>query len=157
MGTLDEQFELFNVAHVSGCGLGRCEKIKTALPSTDGLRRKGAQSGNRFFSQRSSRTLRLCVKPVFPRGIISHLLGRGNGSGFGTARLVDIPGRGRKLKNSRYRTPRAFRGLRLFSWEHGKSRGPAKEAGPRYLLNPCEVKARRVTIARPPSASGRLA
>jgi len=72
MRTLDAQFELFNVAHVSGWGLGRREKTKTALPSADGLRRKGAESGNRFFSQRPSRTLRPCVKPVFPRGIISH-------------------------------------------------------------------------------------
>jgi hypothetical protein len=40
------------------------------------------------------------MKPVFPRGVISHLLGRGNASGFGTARLVEIRRRGRKYKNS---------------------------------------------------------
>jgi hypothetical protein len=98
MRTLNAQFELFNVAHVSGWGLVRCEKTKTALAKA--LRRKGAQSGNRFFSQRPSRTLRLCVKPLFPRGITSRLLGWGNASGFGTARLGEIPRRGRKCKNS---------------------------------------------------------
>jgi hypothetical protein len=87
MRTLDAQFELFNVAHVSGWGPGRREKIKTALAKA--LRRKGAQSGNRFFSQRPSRTLRLCVKPVFPRGIISHPLGRGMRQGS------ELPGWGR--------------------------------------------------------------
>ena len=96
MRTLDAQFEHFNAAHVSGCGLGTCEKIETALAKA--LRRKGAQSGNRFFSQRPSRTLRLCVKPVFPRRIVSHLLGQGNASGFGTARLVEIQRSGRKCK-----------------------------------------------------------
>jgi len=100
MRTLDAQFELFNVAHVSGWGLGRREKIKTALPPAGGLRRKGAQSGNLFFSQRPSRALRLCAKPVLPRGIIAHLLWRGNASGFGTARLVEIQRRGGKCKNS---------------------------------------------------------
>ena len=99
MRALDAQFELFNVAHVSGWGRGGCEEIKTALPSADGPKRKGAQSGNRFFSQRPSRTLCLRVKPVLPRGIISDLLGRENASAFGTARLVRIGRRGRKCKN----------------------------------------------------------
>ena len=47
MRTLDAQFELLNVAHVSGCGLGQ-----------------------------------------------------GNASGSGTARLMEVPRRGRKCKNS---------------------------------------------------------
>jgi len=37
------------------------------------------------------------MKPVFPQGIISQLLGRGKASGFGTARLAEIQ---RKCKNS---------------------------------------------------------
>jgi hypothetical protein len=87
MRTLGAQLEHFNAAHVSGCGLERCEKIKAALAKA--LRRKGAQSGDRFLSQRPSRTLRHCVKPVFPGGIISHLLGGGMRHGS------ELPGRWR--------------------------------------------------------------
>jgi len=36
--------------------------------------------------------------------------------------------------SEKLRRPRAFRGLRLFWWEHGKSRRPAKDAGLRYPL-----------------------
>jgi hypothetical protein len=50
------------------------------------------------------------------------------------------------------RRPRAFRGLRLFSWEHGKSRRPAKDAALRYPLAPPARSNSAASSKRPASA-----